>query len=56
VTGLLPWLSLAILFAIIAGFAFLYIRHGAKIRRNSNRRHEDGLKDTIGSESGSGND
>ncbi len=55
-TELLPWLSLAILFAIIAGLAFLYIRHGTKIRRDSNRRHEDGLKHAIGSESGSGND
>ena len=51
-TELLQWLSLAILFAITGGFAFLYIRHGTRVRPDPTRRHEDGVFSTIGVGSG----
>jgi hypothetical protein len=53
VTELLQRLSLAILFAITGGFAFLYIRHGTKVRPD-HRCWPDSMSD--GGGSGSGND
>jgi hypothetical protein len=41
VTELLPWLSLAILLAIIAGFALLYVRHGVKVKPDQNHKPSD---------------
>ena len=55
-TELLPWLSLATLLAIIGGFVFLFVRHGSKVRRDPNRRHEDGVDTAIGIDSGPSND
>lgn len=40
-TELLQWLALAILLLIFGAFAFLYVRHGAKVKPDRNRKNED---------------
>ena len=40
--ALLQWLALAILLSIFASFAFLYIRHGTKVRTDPDHNSGDG--------------
>jgi hypothetical protein len=46
--ALLQWLALAILLTIIGAFAYLYVRHGVKVKPDPERRHEDGVFTTQG--------
>jgi hypothetical protein len=41
VTALLQWLALAILLLIFVAFAFLYVRHGVKVKPDQDHRPSD---------------
>ncbi len=52
-TAVLQWLSLAILLAIVGGFAFLFIRHGTKVKPSGN---SDGGYPGVGQDGGGSGD
>jgi hypothetical protein len=57
----LGWISFAALVAMIGGLAFMFLRHGSKVRPDPDRRHEDGVFNAVGADtpsvsSGGGSD